>query len=58
MAESVLPQDSLPLQKVEVRRPKTKTKIDLELMHYRLGHQSFQSLLAASHENLWDDVTL
>jgi hypothetical protein len=27
-------------------------------MHQRLGHQSFQSLLAASHENLWEDVSL
>ena len=33
-------------------------KIDLELMHQRLGHQSFQSLLAASHENIWEDVSL
>jgi transposase InsO family protein len=35
-----------------------KQKVDLELMHHRLGHQSFKSLLAASHEELWDDVTL
>ena len=35
-----------------------KQKVDLELMHLRLGHQSFKSLLAASHEELWDDITL
>jgi hypothetical protein len=58
MADSAHTQDSTPLQKVIVTKHKTKSKIDLELMHYRLGHQSFQSLLAASHENLWDDVTL
>jgi hypothetical protein len=36
--------------------PPSFKKIDLELLHQRLGHQSLQSLLAASHDTLWADV--
>jgi hypothetical protein len=58
MAKVFPSKDPPEIQKVEAKRPIVKTKVDLELMHYRLGHQSFQSLLAASHENLWEDISL
>jgi len=35
-----------------------KQAIDLEMMHQRLGHQSIQSLLAASQSDIWEDVRL
>ena len=35
-----------------------RKKIDLELLHQRLGHRSTRSLLAGDTENVWEDVEL
>ena len=35
-----------------------RKKIDLELLHQRLGHRSTRSLLAGDTANVWEDVEL
>ena len=35
-----------------------RKKIDLELLHQRLGHRSTRSLLAGDTANFWEDVKL
>ena len=35
-----------------------RKKIDLELLHQRLGHRSTRSLLARDTTNVWEDVYL
>ena len=35
-----------------------RKKIDLELLHQRLGHRSTRSLLAGDAANVWEDVEL
>ena len=49
-------QQPIPLRLV---RPPTnsKRKIPLELLHVRLGHRSFKSLLAGSNAGVWADCT-
>jgi len=36
----------------------TRRRVDLELLHARLGHQSIKSLLAASHDSIWEDTQI
>ena len=45
------PDDKIPI--TDQRR-----KISLELMHRRLGHPAFRSLLSASDNHVWNDVRL
>jgi hypothetical protein len=35
-----------------------RRRVDLELLHARLGHQSIKSLLAASHDSIWEDTQI
>ena len=35
-----------------------RKKIDLELLHHRLGHRSTRSLLDGDTTNVWEDVEL
>ena len=32
--------------------------IEMEMLHHKLGHQSFQSLLIASQEQIWKDANV
>jgi hypothetical protein len=38
--------------------PPPRRHVDLELLHARLGHQSIKSLLAASHDSIWEDTQI
>ena len=43
------------IQDVSKKNPARK-KIDLELLHHRLGHRSTRSLLAGDTANVWEDI--
>ena len=45
--------DTSPSSTTQPRR-----RVDLELLHARLGHQSIKSLLAASHDSIWEDTQI
>ena len=35
-----------------------RRRVDLELLHARLGHQSIKSLLVDSHDSIWEDTQI
>ena len=45
-------------RKQKQKENRTLCKVDLELMHQRLAHRSFQTLLAADNEQVWKDTKL
>ena len=40
------------------KKTRARKKIDLELLHQRLGHRSTRSLLSGDTANVWEDVEL